>query len=353
MPHPALARKAPRQGEARTRSTHMNILVTGALGFVGINIVHTLAAKPDVTVLAADARAPDALARQFLGPVAARVHFATFDVTDRAAFHALVADAGVTHIIHGAAVTPSLQRERAGTTRVVDVNLGGAINALDAAARIPSVQRFVFVSSSGVYGLTAQAAHGTIGEDAPLVLDNLYAITKRSAELLTARYGVLHSKPMSAVRLGPIYGPMERPSASRERLSAPGQLLDAWRTGHRVSVAGPDVMRDWTYAGDVGEAIWALLAVPDWRYPVYNLSYGRAVPLREMVDAFARQGLTASCTDQVEEADIAMVPAQTRTPMDGARLHADSGYRPQTDPVDGVARTIALEKAVDSWTAEP
>jgi UDP-glucose 4-epimerase len=331
----------------------VNILVTGALGFVGINIVRTLAAKADVTVLAADARAPDTVTRQFLGPVAERVHFATLDVTDRAAFQALVADAGATHIIHGAAVTPSLQQERAGTTRVVDVNLGGAINALDAAARIPSVQRFIFVSSSGVYGLTAQAAHGTIGEDAPLVLDNLYAITKRSAELLTARYGVLHGKPMCAVRLGPIYGAMERPSASRERLSAPGQLQAAWRTGRRVTVAGPDVTRDWTYAGDVGQAIWALLAAPQWRYEVYNLSYGRAVALREMVDAFARQGLAASWVDPVEDADVAMVSAQTRTPMDGARLHADSGYRPQTDPADGVARAITLEKAVDSWTAEP
>jgi nucleoside-diphosphate-sugar epimerase len=331
----------------------MNILVTGALGFVGINIVRTLAAKPDVTVLATDARAPDALARQFLGTVAARVHFATFDITDRAAFHALVADSGATHIIHGAAVTPSLQQERAGTTRVVDVNLGGAINALDAVARIPSVQRFIFVSSSGVYGLTAQAAHGTIGEDAPLVLDNLYAITKRSAELLTARYSVLHGKPMCAVRLGPIYGPMERPSASRERLSAPGQLLAAWRMGRSVTVAGPDVTRDWTYAGDVGEAIWALLAASTWRFGVYNLSYGQTVTLRELVDAFVRQGVAASWVDQVKDADIAMVPAQTRTPMDGTRLHADSGYRPQTDPADGVARTIALEKSVDSWTAEP
>jgi UDP-glucose 4-epimerase len=322
----------------------MRILITGALGFVGINLVRTLAAKPATTVVAADLHDPDERAQRFLAPVAAHVGFARLDVTDRAAFAALVEHADITHVIHGAAVTPSLDEERKRTTKIVDINLGGMLNALDATVRHSSVARLIFLSSSGVYGLSGQRASGTIGEDAPLELDNLYAITKRSGELLAMRYASLHDKPIASVRLGPIYGPMERTTASRPRLSAPGQLLGALRAGRSISVAGREVVRDWTYAGDVGEALWALLKAPIWRHGVYNLSYGKSVRLGELVDAFVEQGLDASWCEDVKEADVKMQPEQTRTSMSVARLLADSGYAPTSSPSDGVARSVALEE---------
>ncbi len=321
----------------------MKILITGALGFVGINLVRALAAKPGVTVIAADLHAPDREIDQFLAPVRQAVQHRLLDVTDRAAFQRLVADEGVTQIVHGAALTPSLEQERAATTTIVDVNLGGVVNALDAAVANARVDHFVLLSSSGVYGLTAQSALGQIDEDAPLVLDNLYAITKRSGELLTARYATLHSKPMTAVRLGPIYGPMERSSSSRERLSGPGQLLAATRAGRAVHVFGGDVSRDWTYAGDVGAALWSLLGALSWHYPVYNLSYGRGVPFRQMVDAFVAQGLTATWNEPGVDEGVGMIATQTRTPMSNARLAQDAGRSPATAPAAGVAETIALD----------
>ena len=322
----------------------MKILLTGALGFVGVNLLRVLAARENVRVVAADAVLPDSAVEHFLAPVAANIDFVALDVTDRDALCRLVHDHRCTHIIHGAAVTPSPEQEVGNTAGIVDVNYGGTVNVLHAAATVDSVRRLVFLSSSGVYGLTTQVDGDPIGEDAPLVLDNLYAITKRSAELLTARYAVLHNKPMVSVRLGPIYGPMERTSSSRRRLSPPGELLAAWRAGRPVAVAGADVIRDWTYAADVGAAILALLAANVWRHPVYNLSYGKAVSLRRMVDAFAAQGLMATWREDVENADIVMRPTQIRTPMLGVRLLDDTGYCPQTAPETGVAQICAGEQ---------
>ena len=62
----------------------MKILITGALGFVGINLVRALAAKPGVTVIAADLHAPDREIDQFLAPVRQAVQHRLLDVTDRA-----------------------------------------------------------------------------------------------------------------------------------------------------------------------------------------------------------------------------------------------------------------------------
>jgi UDP-glucuronate 4-epimerase len=103
-------------------------LVTGAAGFVGLNIVRRLA-EYGVPVLALARRAPDAAMLQFLQPVAAHVRFAEGDVRDRDGMRTLVQREGVERIIHGAAIT-SAEAERDDPSGFIDVNLGGTINLL-------------------------------------------------------------------------------------------------------------------------------------------------------------------------------------------------------------------------------
>ena len=170
------------------------------------------------------------------------------------------------------------------------MNLHGTSHVLAAALASSQVERVLVVSSSGVYGTPADGALQPQRETDPLDLTNLYAITKHSAELLAARFAVLSGKPMAAVRLPAIYGPMERSLASRRHTSAPGLLMAALRAGRPVRVAGPAVARDWTYAADVAAGVWALLTAPGWRYPVYNLSCGQAAPFAEVVQAFVDSG---------------------------------------------------------------
>ena len=184
-------------------------------------------------------------------------------------------------------------------------------------------------------------------ETDPLELTNLYAITKHSAELLAARYAVLSGKPMAAVRLPAIYGPMERSLASRRHTSAPGLLMAALRAGRRVRVAGPEVARDWTYAADVAAGVWALLTAPGWRFPVYNLSCGQAVSFAEVVQAFVDVGLGAEWVDAVDQADIAMRPQQARAPLDIGRLQADTGFRPAFSIRDGIENWMSATRDED------
>ena len=149
-----------------------------------------------------------------------------------------------------------------------------------------------------------------------MALEGLYAITKYSAELLAARYGQFGTKMIASVRLPPVYGPVERSSLSRPRISQVGALFDALCAGRAVTVAGPQVARDWTHSDDIGEAIWALLAAPRWRYPVYNVSYGAGLSFHRVVETFVKQGLNAQWIDDPAAADISLPPDLARLPLD-------------------------------------
>lgn len=321
----------------------MKILVTGALGFFGLNLVRYLASQEQALVFMADIRHPTAAQARFLQPVADRVQHVSLNILDRQAIQTCLHQHQISHVVHAAALTPTLEEETQQPTQVVDVNLGGAINVLDAVVRHAAIQRLILASSSGVYGASSGAVEKTQLEAGPLQLDNLYSITKRNAELLLQRYSQLSGISMVAARLPPLYGPLEFSSNSRPRMSAVGQLMAALRQGQAVRVAGPTVSRDWTYMADGAAAVWALLQAEALSHSVYNVSCGVAVPWRAVVEAFVAQGLSASWVDDSANADIAMRPEQARLPMDIARLTQDTDFAPHYSIKTGVVNYLAQE----------
>jgi len=320
----------------------MRVMVTGGAGFFGANLVRCLAASAGAEeVVCADLALPDKATAHYLAPVAERVRGVQLDVTDRTAFVRLVRELGITHLVHAAAITPDDAQERAQPEAVVDINLGGSTNALAVLAACPGLERLLLISSSGVYGAAgaskqAVAASLDQSEDGPLHLDSLYAVTKRCAELLGERYAAILGRPVTAVRLGPLYGPLERPGRTRPHTTAIHRLAVALRAGQSVKVAGPEIVRDWTYVADAADAVSALLQAPQWSHPVYNVSCGVGYPLRQAVAAFVAHGLQAAWVSSADEADVAMRPSQARTPLDTARLREDTGFVPRYDLAAGI-----------------
>ncbi len=258
-----------------------------------------------------------------------------------------MASAGVTHIVHGAAITALPHEEAARAVEIVDVNLGSTINVLAVAAAAPEVERVLVLSSSGVYAVPPHAALGKgprrQPEEGELALDGLYSITKRSSELLAARFAELTGKKMAAVRLPAVYGPLERPSATRPGTSTLHRLMAALRMGRAITVAGPQVGRDWTYLADAGTAIAELLAAPEWHYSVYNVSCGHRYTFREVVAAFAAHGLQATWVRGEDHADVAMRHSHERRPLATRRLRRDTGFLPRYDLAGGIAAWLAAE----------
>ncbi len=308
-------------GEQRQAGPDEVVLVTGANGFVGINLVHQLG-KRGIPVLATSRRPPDADAE--LAP-ADPVEWVLCDVTQRQELIDLVQSRAVTRIIHAAAVTPTPAVEQHDPARIMDVNLGGTVNALEA-ARLGQVQRFLFVSSTVLYrGFTPD--RGRAREDDTLPPTHLYGICKEACERLCQHYQNLYGLSTLSMRLGTAYGPREKASLSRSRLSAIAQLL-AWaqeRPGQPLRVHGAHIQRDYIYVEDACAAMVEMAFHPQPSQDIYNLSSEVAYPLTEALEEI--QGsfphFRWQSEPQVAGSDFSFVEADVRAPLDLSRLRTD------------------------------
>ena len=298
----------------------MKILVTGASGFLGMNLLQRLTqAHPDAALVAADLHPPDA----------EDVAFRALDVRDPRACFDVLASTRPTHIVHAAAVTLTEQTVAAAElTR--SVNVRGTENLLRAATAAGSVQRCLLLSSSGVYRQTCDGA--VCDEDHPLDLGNAYAQSKRGAEVLMKL----------AARIGPVYGPFERTRVTRPRVSLIRRLMDSLKSGQAVRVAGTDFCRDWTHAADIAAALDGLLFAPTLNHRIYNVSAGQPVSAREVLKLFTEQGLQVHWTSD-QEADIVLDPRDSRKPLVIERLRRDTGFKPRFDFRAGLADVLAKE----------
>ena len=260
----------------------MATLVTGSTGFVGINIVKTLAQRGH-DVVCFDVAAADALVRKYLEPVAERVTFIQGDILNKGDVERLASQHNITKIVHAAAFTPnvapSLEIER--SRAIVDINVVGTANLLDLACGL-SLKRFLYVSSEVVYG-DSRDPEETLYEDSTLDPRNLYAVTKYTSEMLTRRYGQLHGFQTVSARLTSPFGPMERVNPYRGRMS----LIYEW-TGNVVRsepirAGDRDTGRDYTYVLDTAVGVCAILDAPSLSYDVYNVSAGRSITPHEVI----------------------------------------------------------------------
>ena len=265
----------------------MVTLVTGGNGWVPSHVIRRLA-RAGETVVSYDVMEPDAFLTEFLGEDARKIIFETGDVTDRARMQEVAHRHGVTSIVSAAAITPRVDRERREPTRIIDVNLGGVVNALEVARSLQNFRRFVQVSSVAVFGDEPGAT--ARDEDSPANSTNLYGITKLAGERVALRYGDLFGLDVIAVRPSNVYGPMERFTPGYAGATELREMLRIHFEGQPIKVTTLDGnFRDWTYVEDIAqgvEAAWAIENAPDQR--VFILAAGEQYPLGEVLGLFQK-----------------------------------------------------------------
>ena len=300
------------------------VLVTGANGFVCRNIVFTLLAA-GCSVIAVDRAFDPRLAEAWAH---ADVTLVLSDLTQ-------LPDLNADFVIHGAAITAD---PAAGQTPEdhFRANVNPALMLLDW-ARDHAVQRLVFISSSAVFRGSPVA---NLTEDTPVATDGLlYAVEKYSVELLIAALKQAYQRDVVAIRLGNIYGAHEFVRATRPRVSLVARLIhEALTTGH-VSIPVESSPTDWTYAGDVGRALLALLEKPTLSHALYHLTSGQALSAADILAA-----LRAALPETNLTADTTAA-APFRGSMRPDRLLADTGFDHWTDFRAGLSQTVDWFKA--------
>lgn len=313
----------------------MTTLVTGGNGWVPCHVVRRLARRGE-TVVSYDLMPPDDLLREFLGDPIERVVFESGDVADAARLREVAARHGVTSIVHAAVITPRVDRERREPARIVEVNLGGTVNALEAARALPGFRRFVYVSSVAVWGAVPGAVELT--EETPSYAATLYGITKYASERVGLRYRTLFDLDVVAVRPGNVYGPMERVTPGFAGATELREMLRLHVAGRPIlvnSLAGPYL--DWTFVEDVAEGIERVWAASHLRHDLYTLTAGRVYSIGDVLAAFKRHlpGLEYRQVSS-DEANY-LVSGEPPGPVpSNARIRADLGWAPATPFDEGM-----------------
>lgn len=311
------------------------VLVTGANGFVGVNLVRALARK-GANVLALARAEPDPETRRFLSDVAELVTWTAADVRDRDGLRDLVAEHGVECIVHSAAITPTPEVERDKTATVIDVNLMGTVNVLEA-ARAVNANRVVLVSSSGLFGSPANPKR-VLHEEETVEAHTLYTICKEASEKVCRLYGGLHGISVVSGRLGTAYGPMERASRSRKNMSLIYQLAHHALSGDAIRVSGSGRVRDFIHIDDAAEAFARLTLAPSLRWDRYNVAGEQVVTLDDVLQALQqlRPPFSWREVDDSEDADVAIAPGRERAPLSQERLRRDVDFEPRYDLSGGL-----------------
>jgi UDP-glucuronate 4-epimerase len=310
----------------------MKVLVTGGAGFIGSHTLDALLARGDETALLDDFNDFYDPAVKHSHAAATRARIFEADLRDRAAVRSVIQSFQPDAIIHLAAragVRPSL----ADPQLYVDVNLNGTLNLLDEAVAA-GVKRFVFASSSSVYGNNAKVPFAESDHLESLI--SPYAVTKLAGENLCRIYAQLHGLSLTALRFFTVYGPRQRPDLAISKFvrhAAAGLPIDIYGDGSSS--------RDYTYVADIVTGVLAALDRLKPGFRVYNLGGEHPVTLAELVAAVER--VTG------KSAILRRLPPQPgdveRTWADTSLSRAELGYAPQTSLDQGIRHYLNWARA--------
>ena len=259
----------------------MRILVTGGAGFIGSHLVeHLLAAGHTVGIL-------DDF-NDFYDPQIKQANIAGFakdvtvhhvDLRDGASvrnlFH-LEKFEVIAHLGARAGVRPSIQYPQL----YYDTNVTGTLHLLEA-ARVTGVERFIFASSSSVYGASKTVP---FSEDQHLTQAfSPYAATKIAGEFLCSTYSHLYQLRVVALRYFTVYGPRQRPDLAIHQFTRriyAGQTIEQFGDG--------TTRRDYTYIDDVIQGTMAALQYEGPLFDIFNLGESETIQLKDLIVAIEK-----------------------------------------------------------------
>lgn len=331
------------------------VLVTGAAGFIGANLVLRLLQDNEVSRVVGIDNLNDyydpAIKDWRLSEIRAaaeqdesRWKFVRGDIADAQTVKELFAEEKPELVVNLAAQA-GVRYSITNPDAYIQSNLIGFYNILEACRHSgdsgDGVQHLIYASSSSVYGTNRKVPFSTEDKvDDPV---SLYAATKKSNELMAHAYSKLYNIPSTGLRFFTVYGPAGRPDM------AYFGFTDKLRAGKTIQIFNyGNCSRDFTYVDDIVEGIVRVMqgapekkngedGLPLPPYAVYNIGGGRPVSLLDFVTILQEELVRAGVLpkDYDFEAHKKLVPMQPGdvpvTYADTEALERDFGYRPEID----------------------
>ncbi len=306
----------------------MTTLVTGGTGFVGLNLLEQLLGRGDEIVGLAVNALPEAAARDF-ARLPGKLHIVRGDVTDPRSMTDAIARFRCTKVIHAAAITAGTHRDDTDPARIVEVNLLGTINALQA-ARSAGIERFVYPSTGGHFGEAGIDVGHYLDEDADRPVPNsMYGISKYAAERTVLRLGALWNMDVRVGRVAVVYGRWEYETGLRDAMTT---ILQATR----LAISGREAVfpnlgaADWIYAVDIARALMTLLDAPTTKHRLYHLAIESPFDMTAWCSRLQQRYPAFRFRESAQRAECNIAPlAAFRTPFSGQRLRDEFGFAPR------------------------
>jgi UDP-glucuronate 4-epimerase len=316
-------------------SASNHVLLTGGAGFIGSHVSEALLRRGlqlsvvdnlDDFYSPADKRANLEEVRKIRDFRFCELDICNFDAL-RQAIRSLRPDT-IIHLAARAGVRPSIENPQL----YERVNVAGTVNLLELAREL-GVKRFIFGSSSSVYGITNRIP---FAEDDPCLRPiSPYAATKLAGESLCYTFAHLYGLSTICLRFFTVYGPRQRPDLAIRKFTT---LMEA---GKPIPVFGDGSMgRDYTFVDDT---VAGVLAALDYQFPsdgtpfdIFNLGNSRPVSLNDLIAELERVTGRIAIRDQraLQPGDVPITWASIDK---AARI---LGYRPATSLAEGLEKFV-------------
>jgi UDP-N-acetylglucosamine/UDP-N-acetyl-alpha-D-glucosaminouronate 4-epimerase len=310
----------------------VNVLVTGGAGFIGSNLVRSLAAAGDAVRVLDDFSTgrPENLAG-----VNGRVEVVTGDVRDQLQVRAAVAGA---EVVYHLAALPSVARSVADPQTSHQVNVDGTLNVL-LAATDAGVRRLVYASSSSVYGDTPELPKH---EELPVSPRSPYAAAKLAGEAYCRAFARVYPLETVCLRFFNVFGPRQDPTS--QYAAVVPRFVTRMLAGMPAEVVGDGRQtRDFTFVANAVEACrLAATAGPEVAGEAMNVGCGDRISVLDLVDLvndLLGEGIapvfTPARSGDVRDSQAAIAKADCLL-----------GYRPLVPVRDGLAATVRWFAAI-------
>ena len=327
-----------------------NILVTGAAGFIGANLVKELLKTTDDKIIGIDNLNDyyDVSLKEFrLKEIEALNKDFTFikgNIADKELINRLFEEYHF-NIVVNLAAQAGVRYSITNPDVYIESNIIGFYNILEACRHYP-VDHLVYASSSSVYGSNKKVPYSTDDKvDNPV---SLYAATKKSNELFAHAYSKLYNIPSTGLRFFTVYGPAGRPDMAY--FSFTNKLIK----GETIKIFNyGNCKRDFTYVDDIVKGIKLVMnnapekktgedGLPIPPYAVYNIGNNNPENLLDFVQILSEELINAGVLpkDYDFEAHKELVPMQPGdvpiTYADTSALERDFGFKPSTSLREGL-----------------